>query len=141
MSAPESKPSATAALSPVAAPEDAVPAQVLPITVKVSGPKTEMTSAEAKDLMLTFDVTNTGAQPIHAGLEKSVLLVNGKPHNGFKETIEEIKDDKWDSLGPGETARFHYKFVARGGVKPGEYSFVLQVGLTLSKPFVLHVSP
>lgn len=100
-----------------------------------------MTSTEAKDLMLDFVVTNIGTRPVHTELEKSVLLVNGKPHNGFKETLEDIKDDKWDSLAPGQSARFHYKFVSRGSVKPGEYSFVLQVGATFSEPFVLRVTP
>jgi len=117
------------------------PLQSLPLRITLTASKTELTPEEAKALMLSFEVTNIGTRPVHAGLEKSILLVNGRPHNGYAETLQDIKDDKWDSLAPGETARFHYRFSARGAVKIGEYSFVLQVGTTFSEPLVVRVVP
>jgi archaellum component FlaG (FlaF/FlaG flagellin family) len=91
--------------------------------------------------MLTFSVTNHGSAPVHAGVEKSVLLVNGSPHNGFEETVAEINNDRFDSLPPGETVRFHYLFNARGSIKTGEYTFVLRMGGNDSPPLTIRVVP
>lgn len=136
---PAPKPTAIAA-SASAAPA-APPQPALPLKVTVTCAKTEVTPAEAKGMMLTFTITNEGSTAVHAGVESSVLLVNGKPHKGFRETVAEINNDKFDSLPPGESARFHYVFQTPGKIMPGEYLFVLRIAGNDSPPLTVRVVP
>lgn len=91
--------------------------------------------------MLTFSVTNQGSTPVRVGVERSVLLVNGKPHRGFLRAVAEMDRSRFDNLAPGETARFHYSFGARGSIKPRDYTFVLQLGGRESAPITVQVTP
>jgi len=71
----------------------------------------------------------------------SVSMVNGAPHSGFQRTVVETNNDNWDRLPPGETAKFYYKFGTRAGVKPGEYTFVLQLSTVQSPTLRVRVVP
>ena len=105
-------------------------------------PATRVTPDQAREMYLSFELTNTGAQDVKADLGESVLLVNGKPLKQWASTMAELGPaERAKNLAPNETLRFHFKFARKVVVKPGEYSFEIKLGEKRSDRVVVTVTP
>jgi hypothetical protein len=130
-------PAAPAASSQAAA--SASPALKLSVLVH---PATRVTSDQARDMYLSFELTNTGSESVKADIGDSVLLVNGKPLKQWASTMAELGPaERAKNLAPKETMRFHFKFAKKVVVKPGEYTFEISVGARRSDRVVVTVTP
>jgi hypothetical protein len=94
----------------------------------------------AGTFMLCFSLTNVSASAINPLVTESSLRVNGKELASWPFTIANgPRDDRWESLPPGDHLEFCYAMGAPPFTSHGVYDVVWLVQGRASKPFRIEV--